>query len=314
MSGPTSVSGSQPGPRRSRSAAGTSLRLERLVDRALDDDPARGGAALTGGAERGPEDALDGEVEVGVVEDDHRVLAAELEMDVLERVGGHLRDADAGLAGAGEGDDAHVGMRHERLAGVLAEAVDRVDDAVGESRVGEQLDEALRQQRRVLRRLEDDGVAADEGGRELPRRDRDREVPGRDRPDDADRLADAHHELVRQLGGGRLAEQAPALARHVEAHVDRLLDVAARLGEHLPHLAAHELGELLLALGQERREAVQDVRALRRRDQPPGRRRPRRARSTARATSAAVARGHGPERLSRRRIEALEQIGRHRSI
>ena len=82
-------------------------------------------------------------------------------------------------------------MADEPVAGVLAEAVDEVDDAVGQARLGEQLDEALGQQRRVLGRLEDDGVAADERGRELPGRDRDREVPGRDRADDADGLADA---------------------------------------------------------------------------------------------------------------------------
>src|SRR5205085_8603714 len=59
------------------------LRGERVVDALLDDDAARGGAALAGGAEGRPEDAVDGQVEVGVVEDDDRVLAAELEMDVL---------------------------------------------------------------------------------------------------------------------------------------------------------------------------------------------------------------------------------------
>ena len=37
--------------------------------------------------------------------------------------------------------------------------------------------------------------------------------------------------------------------RHVVGHVDRFLDVAARLGQHLAHLVRHQLGEVLLLLG-----------------------------------------------------------------
>ena len=88
-------------------------------------------------------------------------------------------------------------------------------------------------------------------GSDLPARDRDREVPRRDHADDSDRLADAHVELVAELRRRRLAEQAPALAGHVVGHVDRFLDVAARLGQHLAHLARHQLREVLLLLGQE---------------------------------------------------------------
>ena len=57
--------------------------------------------------------------------------------------------------------------------------------------------------------------------------------------------------------------------RHVVAHVDRFLDVAARLGLHLPHLVRHEVGELRLVLGEELREAEEDLAALRRGDEAP---------------------------------------------
>ena len=60
------------------------LRLELVVDLLVRDHAARRGAALAGRAERRPEDPLDREVDVGVVHDDDRVLAAELEVDVLE--------------------------------------------------------------------------------------------------------------------------------------------------------------------------------------------------------------------------------------
>ena len=135
----------------------------------MHDHAARRRAALAGGAEGRPDDPLDREVEVGVVHDDDPVLAAELEMDVLELVGGVLRHEHARLPRAREGDHRDVGVAHEPVARLLAVAVDEVDDAVREPGLAEQLDEARRQERRVLGRLEHDRVAADERGRELPR-------------------------------------------------------------------------------------------------------------------------------------------------
>ena len=222
-----------------------------------------------GGAERRPDDPLGREVEIGVVEHDHRVLAAELEMDVLEVVRGGLHHRDAGLARPGQRDHRHVRVLDEPFADRSPTPVHHVDDPGRDAGLYEQLDEALAQRRRVGRRLEDDRVAADERGRDLPGRNRDREVPRGDHADHADRHAHAHVELVAELRGGRLAEQAPALARHVEAHVDRFLDVAAGLGEHLPHLARHQQRQLVLVLADERAEAVEDLAARRRRDEPP---------------------------------------------
>ena len=63
--------------------------------------------------------------------------------------------------------------------------------------------------------------------------------------------------------------QAPALAAHVVAHVDRFLDVAAGLGADLAHLARHQVGQLGLVLAQELGEAEEDVAALGRRDEAP---------------------------------------------
>ena len=112
-------------------------------------------------------------------------------------------------------------------------------------------------------------VAADERREQLPGRDGDREVPGRDDPDHADRPADGHRELVGHLRRHGLAEQAAPLAGHVVRDVDRLLHVAARLGQDLAHLAGHEPRELFLVLGQEARDAEEDLAALRRRHGAP---------------------------------------------
>ena len=154
ITGPRSVSASQPGPIRIDSARCDEPLGELVVDGLVDDHAARGGAALAGRAERRPDDALDGEVEVGVVHHDDPVLAAELEVDVLELVGRVLRHQHAGLAGAGERDHRDVRMPDEPVARLLAEAVDEIDDARGEAGLLEQLDEALGEQRRVLGGLE----------------------------------------------------------------------------------------------------------------------------------------------------------------
>ena len=203
----------------------------------MDDDAAGRRAALAGRAERRPDDAVHGEVEVGVVHDDDPVLAAELEVDVLEPFGGGLEHRNARLARPCQRHDADIGMPDDPVPHFAAEPVHEVDHAIWHAGLDEQLHEALREHRRVVRGLEDDGVPADERRHDLPRRDGDREVPRRDHADDADGLPNAHLELVGQLGGRRVAEEATSLAGHVVAHVDGFLDVAARLGEHLPHLA-----------------------------------------------------------------------------
>src|SRR5207244_11683218 len=60
---------------------------------------------------------------------DDCVLAAELEVHVLQAVGRGLRHGDAGLAGTGERDHRNIRVTDERLAGGLAVAVHDVDDA-----------------------------------------------------------------------------------------------------------------------------------------------------------------------------------------
>ena len=116
----------------------------------------------------------------------------------------------------------------------------------------ERVDERVGARRRVLGRLEHDAVAGEQRGEALPRRDRHREVPGRDHPDDTDRLASRPRHLVRQLGRHDLTHRGTALAGDEAPHVDRLLHVASRLDQHLARLASHERGELGLA----RREHV----------------------------------------------------------
>ena len=73
-------------------------------------------------------------------------------------------------------------------AGGRAVAGHDVDDAVGEAGFLGQRRHAQGRQRRLLGRLQDDGVAGRQGRAPLPRLHQQREVPRDDLADDADRF------------------------------------------------------------------------------------------------------------------------------
>ena len=213
---------------------------ELVRDPALDDDPARRHADLPLVQERAEGRGVHRVLEIGVREDDQRVVAAELEDDALEVAARRLGELPARLGRAGEVDPAHVRVLDQLVADLrrLARRMgDDVQDARGKAGLGEDLrPEQPAGPRRLLRRLEHDGVAERERRGDRARREDQRRVPGRDRPDDADRAAQPHRERPRVSEGmispdravrdrGRLTEQ----ARH-EAHLEHAeAEAAARL-------------------------------------------------------------------------------------
>ena len=249
MSGPTSTAASSPEPSRSFSGARLEALEQRLDDGALDDDararpcsagrscrrPTTGSRPWPGRGPRRPArrrrscHRARGETRLS-----RRPACAAMRLPVADEPVNEMTDT-SGFSTIASPTSA-AGPGHE------------VDDPGREAGLGHQLDEQRRAMRRVARGLEDDRVAGHEGRHHLPARDRHREVPGRDDPGDADRLADAHRPLVGQLGRDRVAEHPAALAGHQEGDVDAFLDVAARLGEDLAHLAGHRPGEALLVL------------------------------------------------------------------
>jgi hypothetical protein len=98
-------------------------------------------------------------IQVGVLEDQERVLAAELggeRHDVLRR--GHA-DVPRGLGRARERHAADERMRHERRAGLLADALHDVEHAGRQAGLAGELGEQRGAERRPLGGLEDDGGA-----------------------------------------------------------------------------------------------------------------------------------------------------------
>ena len=217
----------------------------------MDDRGAERRAALAGRAVAAEQRALDREVDVGVVHHDHRVLAAELQARRLQVAAAQLADLGADRARAGEADlvDEPLLQRaleaRERLG---AFGLDEVEHAGGHAAGEEQLGQRVAERRRVLGRLPDDGVAAQDRRHEVPGGHGDREVAGRDDRGDADRHPEGEQLLARHLRRHRLAVEAPTLADEEVAGVDDLLDLAERLGVRLADLARDEAGERLLVV------------------------------------------------------------------
>src|SRR5690242_9969004 len=122
---------------RLRVQAGAKPQPARVFDDALDEarrdplmhvDTLGGGADLARIEQRGPGDAGNGYLQVGVFGDDERVFAAELQVELLDLVGGNPGDMASGFEAAGEGDDTHARIEHQWLARLFPIAGDDIDD------------------------------------------------------------------------------------------------------------------------------------------------------------------------------------------
>src|SRR6266702_321843 len=226
--------------------AGHELIDEALVHAFLNNDAAGGCAALSGGAESSPECAFEREFEIGIVEHDHRILAAVFERAALEGACATLADDASYLARSGEGDGADQGVLHERRADLSSVSGDDVDDTGRDSGLSERADEVKDRERRVLCGLDDAGVAGDEGREEFPGRNCHGEVPRTDHSDNTDRIAGTHGKFVGQFAGRGQAVHAAAFSGEEVSAVDGFLSVTASFLDDLPHFAGHVAGECFL--------------------------------------------------------------------
>ena len=172
--------------------AGDGALHELVVDRFLHQRAARAGADLAL-IEREHREAFERLVEELIVrihdvgEEDVGRLAAEFQRDRDDVLGGVLHDQAARRRLAGEGDLCDALALSERLARFEAEAIDDVDHARRQD-VSDQFGEHENAERGLLGWLQHDAIARRERGRELPHRHQQREVPGNDLADDAERL------------------------------------------------------------------------------------------------------------------------------
>jgi len=223
------------------------LLAEVVVDGVLDVEAVGGDAGLAAVAELGGGGLLGGEVEVGVVEDDQRRVAAELEGEVDDALRGLLDERRADGGGAREGDLADGGVIEERVAdGGGARRGDDVHGAGGQAGLGGELADREGGVGRELGGLDHRGAAAGEGGPELARDHGGGEVPRRDERADAHGLADREDALVAGARWGEVAVEADALAGGPLDEGAGVGDLAAGLSEGLALLGGHEGGEAVL--------------------------------------------------------------------
>src|SRR5690606_37058848 len=121
-----------------------------VEDLAVHIEPRARGADLARVEEDRAGRTADDRVDIGIGQNDHGRLAAELERDALERVGGRLIDELADLRGARERDLVDARMRDERGTHVLAITRKNVDDTGRETGFDDELAEAQRRERRQI--------------------------------------------------------------------------------------------------------------------------------------------------------------------
>ena len=256
------------GIRRVADAAGRDPRQERvakrLVDVLLDEDPPRRRALLARRPECAGVGRLDGPVELRVRRHDERVVPSELELDAASARRRLVADGVTDGNRPREGDRADVGVGDQLGADGRAGPGQHVEDAGREAGLGEALGDVETGARCLVAELEDDRVAVDEGGCELPHRDRDREVPRRDEADDAERPAHRVEPLERHRRGVDLADRAPRLACGEAQDRRGARRLHSRLPERLAHLRRHVLRDPLGAR-VDRVRGLREVRGPRRR-------------------------------------------------
>jgi hypothetical protein len=163
--------------------------LSELVRAAAMDERARVCATgLAAVEERATQVAHDRLIHVGRGSDDARRLSPELKAHPLQGRRDIGDDLAANLGRSSERDLVDATMTDERLPD-LGSPEQNLDDLPGNAGLAADLDEPPGRPDRLLRGLEDRGVARGKRWRELPCGDRKRHVPRRDECTDANRLA-----------------------------------------------------------------------------------------------------------------------------
>ena len=171
---------------------------------------------------------LDCTVEVGVVADDERVLSAELHDRLREPAARRLGEETAGARRPRERHEIDPAVFRERQPRLRAETLEHVQHPRRQPRLEAQPPEPERRQRRVLRRLQDGRVAAEDRRKRLPRDVRQRRVERDQESRDPDGPAKREDGAVRHRSGCRATVRASPLACDEEAHLDRGVRLAER--------------------------------------------------------------------------------------
>ncbi len=140
---------------------------------------------------------------------------AELKVDLGDVRCGVGHDLGAGLDAAGEAHQPHVRVPRQGATGGAAPAINHVEDTLRQVCLGHEPSEQRRVVGGLFARLDDDRIAGDKCRRHLARDQEEREVPGQDAGDHAQRLAEEEDALSGPIALDDLALDPPRLLGHV---------------------------------------------------------------------------------------------------
>ena len=218
--------------------------------------------------------ALDSLVEIGVVEDDERGVAAELERHLLHLASALLHQELSDLGRAGEAELAHDRIRRHLASDrrrVFRIARNDVEHSRRQARFLGQLCDRECRQRRLLGGLENHRAAGRDRRRRLARDHRGREVPRSDAGGDADRLLDDDDAAVLHVRRNRVPVDTLGLLAEPLEERCCVFDLRARLGQRLPLLGRQEQRQVVKVLEHQIGPAAEDPCTLLREGRAPGR-------------------------------------------
>ena len=233
---------------------------ELVGDLLMHEEPVRCGAGLGRMSHLGHHCALDGCVEISIVEHDERRVATELHHRLEHPVRGPLEQDDTHFGRPGE-------RHHPRRAMVDRRVEPRsrrqrrhdVDDTGWQTGLVQQLADPQRRERRLTWRLDHCGVAGGERRRELAGDHRRGEVPRGDDHHDADRWM-VHHDPVR--AGRRRAERTVDADRLLGVPAEELggvRDLSTRISERLAVFERDQASEFIGVIDHQLPRSAQDL-------------------------------------------------------
>ena len=219
---------------------------ELVIDSVLHEDAVGADTGLAGIAVFRGHGAGDGRIDIGIVEDDQRRVAAELEAHLLQRVGALAHQDAADFGRTGEGHLADTVVIAQRFAdGRAVHAGNDIDDAGGNAGTLGQFGQRQRRQRCLLGRFQYTGAARGDPRGDLAGDHRNREVPRGDRAKHADRLLECKEALVRDRAFHDIAADPARLFGEPVDEARAIGNLAARLGNRLAHLGGQNDGQVL---------------------------------------------------------------------
>ena len=231
------------------------------MDAGGDDQARRRGAALSCREKRAVQACADRDIEIGVVDNDHRVLAAHFQLHLLAARGAIDGDLAAGGDRSGEAHGGDVLMLDNTCADLRSGSHHKVEDSGRATCLVKNFGQLPGASRGQLGGLHHHRVAIGKRRRQLPGRNGDREVPGGDQADHADSLALDHHIDSGSDRSHGIAGVAKRLSGEELEYLRGAHRLADRLGNGLAFLAGQQPAKLVLALDNQRAGTLQNIMA-----------------------------------------------------